>query len=427
MNRRIYYPSRCSGKHLPIRAVGKHSQALLRGRLVRWDGSKGELRDQTGAIQFSYDGDEPLCVGDIVELTGRTAGNRDFHVLTVCCLAPCTREFSGGDWFRFHGGKQSLIRRLEMRSRILSSLRHFFFQRDYIEVETPHLLKHAGSEVHIEQFETTYYSSQGTIPLYLATSPELYLKRLLGVGLERFYQLGRCFRNGERSAHHNPEFTMMEWYQAYASYEDIMDETEALVAHVWTEVIGPQSPLWQTVVEERPWRRISVQDAFEQWVGIDIGKHSERDGLYKALQAVGFSSADAKDTWEDLFNKVLIEKIEPNLSLGGPSFLYDYPNQLGAMSKTKEGDGRWTERVELYLSGIELANGYTELNDPVEQGKRFVQARTLQGDAPIDEDFLRSMERAMPPAGGMALGVDRLVMLAAEANSIDEVLPFPFA
>ena len=145
------------------------------------------------------------------------------------------------------------------------------------------MLKHTGSEVHIEQFETTYHSSQGTIPLYLATSPELYLKRLLGVGLERFYQLGRCFRNGECSAQHNPEFTMIEWYQAYASYEDIMDETEALVAHVWSEVVGTQSPLWQTVVEERPWHRISVQDAFEQWVGVDIGKHGEREGLYKAF------------------------------------------------------------------------------------------------------------------------------------------------
>ena len=427
MNKRTYYPSRCSGQHLPIAAVGSHTQALLRGRLVCWDGAKGELQDQTGSIKISYDGDETLCVGDIVELTGKKAGEGYFHVLKVRCLTPCTRDYNGGDWLRFHGGKQSLIRRLEIRSQILCSLRKFFSQRDFIEVETPHLLKYAGCEVHIEQFETIYRSSEKTIPLYLATSPELYLKRLLGVGLERFYQLGRCFRNGERSAQHNPEFTMIEWYQAFASYEDIMDETEALVAHVWSEVVGTQSPLWRTVVEERPWRRISVQEAFERWVGVDIGNLRERKGLYKALREVGFSSADDKDTWDDLFNKVLIEKIEPNLALGGPSFLYDYPNQLGAMSKQKEGDGRWVERVELYLSGIELANGYTELNDPVEQRKRFIQARRSQRDAPIDEDFVSSMERAIPPAGGMALGVDRLVMLATGVASIDEVLPFPLA
>ncbi len=425
MNRRTYYPSRCSGNHIPIVAVGDHSQGLLRGRLVRWDGAKGVLQDQTGSIKLRYDGDETLFVGDIVELTGKKAEEGYFHVLKLRCLTPCIRDYNGGDWLRFNGGKQPLIRRLEIRSQILYSLRQYFSQRDFIEVETPYLLKYASCEVYIEQFETIYRSSEGTIPLYLATSPELYLKRLLGVGLERFYQLGRCFRNGERSAQHNPEFTMLEWYQAYASYEDIMDETEALVAHVWSEVVGAQSPFWRTVVEERPWRRISVQDAFEQWVGVDIGTLLERKGLYEALRAVGFSSAEEKDTWDDLFNKVLIEKIEPHLALGGPSFLYDYPHQLGAMSKQKEGDGRWAERVELYLSGIELANGYTELNDPVEQRKRFIQARNLQRDAPIDEDFISSMERAIPPAGGMALGIDRLVMLATEANSIDEVLPFP--
>ena len=427
MNRRIYYPSRCSGEHLPIAAVGSHTQALLRGRLVRWDGAKGkgELKDQTGAIKLSYDGDETFCIGDILELSGKKAEEGYFQVLEVRCLTPCTRDYNGEDWLRFHGEKQSLLRRLEIRSRILYTLRQFFSQRGFIEVETPHLLKHASCEVHIEQFETIYRTPEGAVPLYLATSPELNLKRLLGVGLERIYQLGRCFRNGERSAQHNPEFTMMEWYQAYASYEDIMNETEELVAHVWSEVVGTQSPLWRTVVEERPWRRLSVQDAFEQCVGVDIGKHCDKKGLYKALQRVGFSSADETDTWEDLFNKVLIEKIEPHLALGGPSFLYDYPNQLGAMSRQKESDGRWMERVELYLSGIELANGYTELNDPVEQRKRFIQARSLQWDAPIDEDFIESMERAIPPAGGMALGVDRLVMLATEANSIDEVLPFP--
>jgi len=427
LDRRLNYPSRCQGIHIPVSAVATHDQVVLRGRLVEWDGRRGELGDQTGRIRLNYDGDAAICTGDIVEVSGISDADGEIRVSEARCLAPCLRDHVGGDWLRFHEGEKSLIERLNVRSRILSCIRHFFSDRDYIEVETPHLLNYAGCEEHIEEFETTYRSLKGSASLYLATSPELYMKRLLGVGLERFYQLGRCFRNGERSSQHNPEFTMVEWYQAYASYEEIMEETEELVASIWSKVVGRESPLWKLVVEERPWRRISVREAFEQWVGVDIGEHNEREDLYTALQTVGFTSAVYSDTWDDLFNKALLEKVEPQLALLGPVFLYDYPIQLGAMAKGKEGDGRWAERAELYLAGTELANGYTELNDPVEQRGRFNHARSIQGGRPLDEQFLKSMERAIPPAGGMALGVDRLVMLATEAGSIDDVLTFPMS
>lgn len=420
-----YYPGRCQDDHVPVATSVRGSHLILRGRLVEWDGTSGVIQDMTGKAQFQCDPNECVFIGDIVEIRGEMVDVGVIHVSKIRCLAPGARDYKQGDWPRFNRDQQALIRRLEMRSRILTCIRTFFDNLDFIEVETPHLLDYSGCEVHIEQFETSYRSDEREGTLYLAPSPELYMKRLLGVGLERLYQLGRCFRNGERSPLHNPEFTMVEWYRAFASYEEIMADTEALVAYVWSEVAGRHSPLWQSVVEARPWPRISVHQAFEEWVGIDIRQYTESKTFYDALRAAGFASASPSDTWDDLFNKVLIEKIEPNLATAGAIFLYDYPTRLGAMAKQKEADGRWAERAELYLGGVELANGYTELNDPTEQRKRFMQARALQGDGPIDEEFLRAMECAIPPAGGMALGVDRLAMLATGAGSIDDVLPFP--
>ncbi len=416
------YPSRCPGTHKAIAVLERGQSVRIRGRLLEKEGPRGVVQDETGSLECLMLEDIQLDIGDIVELEGDFTDGGLLRVRAAICLTPSVRSYRTGDWTRFHRQDHDVIQNLVARSHILTQIRSFFLERDYIEVETPHLVKYRGCEVHIEQFDTQYIEGKQQQGLYLAPSPELAMKRLLGVGMERIYQLGRCYRNGERSRLHNPEFTMVEWYRAYASYEQMMEETEALVR----SVIGCCSTSFQKgIAQDQAWPRIRVRDAFLQWVGVDLEECWERDVLFRQLREAGFGSAQPDDTWEDLFNKALLEKIEPQLKKMEAVFLCDYPAALGAMAKRREGDASWAERVELYVDGVELANGYTELNDPVEQRARFLEARSGCLNEPLDEEFLCAMECGMPPAGGMALGVDRLVMLATGAQRIDDVLPFP--
>ena len=427
------FPARCHPSSHTC-AAWRHEPGLicLHGRLVALEGLHGQIQDQSGQADFHLAQAGEGQVGDIVEVRGRT-GARAVEHSTMRRLAPAGRDPSrGGDWPRFQAEGGQLRGRLALRSNILQAIRQFFLQRDFVEVETPILVSAPGQEAHLQLFETSY-GDRSAPPLYLRTSPEHHMKRLLVAGCERIFQLGRCFRNGERSPLHNPEFTMVEWYRAYASYREIMTDTQDLCAHVGRQVLGRTQIQYngQHFDLARPWIRLTVQEAMERYAGVDVSRCPTAELMRGEARQAGCESIVPDDSWDDVFFKLLIERVEPALAGEGAVFLQDYPARQAALAKRKADQPRVAERVEGYLAGLELANGFTELNDPQEQRQRFLaeqRVRLAAGHAasPLDEAFLDALERGMPPAGGMALGVDRLVMVMAGATHIDEVLAFPF-
>ena len=289
---------------------------------------------------------------------------------------------------------------LILRSRLLQALRGFFAARDFTEVETPVRLRAPALELHID--------AEPAGAGWLRTSPELHMKRLLARGLPRIYQLGPCFRRGERGALHHPEYTMLEWYRAHADGGDILRDARELLAHAALETLGAAAISFrgQRVDLAAPWAVLTVSEAFRRFAGWD--------------------PADAYD--EDRFNLDLVEKVEPNLPRDVPVALVEYPAAAAALARRKPSDPRVAERWELYVAGLELANAYTELTDAAEQRARFAacaeaRRRLGKGVYPLDEEFLAELPR-MPPAGGIALGVDRLAMLLADAPDIGGVMAF---
>ena len=323
--------------------------------------------------------------------------------------------------------------KLAARGRILAAVRGFFAERGFVEVDTPALQASPGLEPHLEAFETSLRDPRdgSRRARYLHTSPEYAMKKLLVAGMPRIWQLAHAFRDGEKSATHHPEFAMLEWYRAGAGYRDLMAECEALVAHC-QEAAGAAALEWRgaTADARREWRRLSVAEAFERCCGIDLlATLDDAEGLAAAARRSG-ATPHPGDDWEALFFRIFLDKIEPTLGHGAPAILYDYPLSMAALSRRSEADPRLAERFEVYACGLELANAFGELTDPVEQRARFLADRerrqALYGKAyPIDEDFLAALEWGLPASAGIALGFDRLVMLLTGAADIEEVLWAP--
>jgi len=328
---------------------------------------------------------------------------------------------------------------LELRGRIAVATRAFFAARDFVEVETPALQVSPGLEPHLMAFETRLEEpGEPGQARYLHTSPEFAMKKLLVAGVPRLFQLARVFRNGERGATHHPEFTLLEWYRAHATYRDLMEDCETLLPEALAAAGGSMFR-WQgrSADPEREWQRISVADAFERWCGIDLlatapdPEHPSLDRLAAAARPLGIAPHGGDD-WEDLFFRIFLARIEPELGLGAPTILYDYPISMAALARPKPEDPRLAERFEVYVCGLELANAFGELTDADLQRRRFQQdqarKRTRYGFAyPIDEDFLAALAQGMPTSAGIALGFDRLVMLATGAEHIEDVLWAPVA
>lgn len=322
---------------------------------------------------------------------------------------------------------------LETRSRVLGATRAVFAARGFVEVETPALQRSPGLEPHLKAFATLLEApGEAPRPLYLHTSPEYAMKKLLVAGMPRIYQLAHCFRNGERGATHSPEFSMLEWYRAGASYLDLVADCEALL-----RAAGAPLLTWRGRVcdPHAAWQRLSVAEAFARFCGIDVlatapdPEAPRLDLLAEAARVLGIAPHQG-DEWEDLFFRIFLAEIEPKLGIGAPTVLYDYPIAMAALARGKPGDARLCERFELYVCGLELANAFGELTDAEEQRRRFAadqaKKRALYGETyPLDEDFLAALSRGLPESAGIALGFDRLVMLAAGANHIDEVLWAP--
>ncbi|QIB35909.1 EF-P lysine aminoacylase EpmA [Ancylobacter pratisalsi] len=326
---------------------------------------------------------------------------------------------------------------LMARQRVIGAIRAFFAARDFVEVETPLLQISPGNETHLKAFATTLEAPDGTqAKRYLHTSPEFTAKKLLAAGETRLFTLARVFRNGERTALHHPEFTMLEWYRTDERYHSLMEDCAALLGAVANATgtslftYGGMSCDPQLSPE-----LLTVADAFTRHAGIDLMASvdkagNERDMLWQAAAASGIRVAP-DDSWADVFTRVMVERVEPHLGQGRATILYEYPISEAALARPKPGDGRVAERFELYACGVELANAFGELTDPHEQRRRFVQwmdeKERLYGERyPIDEDFLAALA-VMPEASGIALGLDRLVMLAAGARRIEDVLWAPVA
>ena len=420
-----YYPSRVLWRHRPTASAATAvGEVAVRGRLLHFVEGQGRIADESGGIDFVVKAwIERIKAGDIVELHGIVVQGV-IEVTQARLLARSNTEWFQGDWARFHAN--GLWANMRVRAAVLDAVRDFFQDANFLAVDTPTLVRASAQEEHIQLFATEYQGDKEQEQLYLASSPELYMKRLLGIGFERIYQISRSYRNGETGPQHNPEFTLIEWYRAYASYEEIMTDVENLVAHVAESVLGQSSVVGAgyEIGLQPPWERIRVREAFARWASVDLDACTDAESLFHRVRALGYDSAKRGDSWEDLFHKILLEKVEPELAKLGAVHLFDYPRQLAALAKLKEGDPAIAERTEAYLGGVELSNGYTELNDPVQQRERFEQD-AQPGGAPADEAFLAAMERGIPPAGGVALGLDRLVMVVAGASCLDEVIAFP--
>jgi lysyl-tRNA synthetase class 2 len=335
---------------------------------------------------------------------------------------------------------ESLVRRrphLDARHRVLRGIREYFEGEGFVEVDTPALQVSPGLEPHLQAFSTTLDEpGEGMRPRYLHTSPEFAMKKLLVAGVPLLFQLTHCYRNADRSATHHPEFTMLEWYRADADYRRLMEDCTALLRAALTAA-GNANFTWRGAIcdPNAAWDHVTVADAFARHCGIDV-LATAPDPQSPSLALLADAAAPlgiaphAGDEWEDLFFRIFLDRIEPRLGIGAPTILYDYPISMAALSRAKLGDPQVAERFELYVCGLELANGFGELIDAEEQRRRFLEdqakKQSLYGTIyPIDDGFLAALAFGMPECAGIALGVDRLVMLASGAERIDDVLWAP--
>jgi len=314
------------------------------------------------------------------------------------------------------------------RGRIVAGVRKWFEERNFLEVDCGALQVSPGNETHLHAFETDLIQPDASVERrYLHTSPEFACKKLLAAGETRIFNLGHVFRNRERTRTHAPEFTMLEWYRAREAYEVIIADCIELVKLAATAA-GTSQFHWRGRVADpaAPAERLTVATAFQKYAGVDLlatlrGNTSDREALARQCR-VQFAR---DDTWSDIFSRILVTKVEPNLGIGAITVLYEYPSVEAALARVCSHDARISERFELYACGVELANGFGELTDPLEQRRRFTAEMDLKeklyGERyPIDEDLLEAL-KLMPPASGVALGLDRLIMLATGATRIDQV------
>ena len=318
---------------------------------------------------------------------------------------------------------------LQARAQILGALRAWFADQGFVEVETPILQVAPGAEVHLAGFATEWKTPDGVGRIrWLHSSPEFAMKKLLAGGVPRLFQFARVFRNSEGSALHHPEFTMLEWYRAGAGYQTIMEDCAAVLS-----LTGASELRWQdrTCDPRATPERLTVAEAFERHAGVDLlATIGERGGDASTLSRLSGIAKHDGDSWDDVFFRIMFERIEPHLGVGRPTILCEYPIGMAALARAKPGDPRVAERFELYACGVELANAFGELTDPEIQRTRLKadmdEKERLYGVRwPVDEDFLAALDHGLPDCAGIALGFDRLVMLATGAEHIEDVLWLP--
>ena len=435
-----------------------HRQVCMAGRMmskrVMGKASFADLRDTTGDIQMYVKRDDvgadvyqefkKFDIGDIVGVRGyvfRTKmGEISVHVTEVVLLSksllPLPEKFHGlkDQETRYRQRYVDLIvnpevrRAFEVRSRFIRYMRRYLDERDYMEVETPVLNTIAGGAA-ARPFITHHNTLD--IDMYMRIATELPLKRLIIGGIDRVYEIGRIFRNEGMDPKHNPEFTTVELYQAYADFHTMMDIAEGILSGAAKEILGTYQVEWQgEQVDLTPgWRRLTMVDAVREYAGVDFAAITDDAEAVAAAKAIGVELADAAEkTWGNALYACFDQKVEEKLVQ--PTFITMYPVEVSPLTKRSPEDPRLTERFELFICHSELANAYSELNDPIDQRQRFekqVEQRE-RGDEEtemMDEDFLTAMEYGMPPTGGMGMGIDRCVMLLTGSTSIRDVILFP--
>ncbi len=429
----------------------------LAGRLmslrVMGRASFAHIQDGSGQIQIFFKQDlvgkdgheffkENFDLGDFIGVTGRLFRTRtgevtievhDYRLLSKS-LHPLPEKWHGVKDTEIRYRQRYLdlltneeVRRVfRLRARIVTAMREYLNERGFIEVETPALQPlYGGAAAH--PF-TTYYNALDQ-DFYLRISDELYLKRLIVGGLDKVYEICKDFRNEGLSTKHNPEFTMMECYWAYADYNDMMRLTENMVAFIAQQALGAEEVEYggHKLDLTPPWERVSMRDAIERASGIDIEEHRTLEALQAAL-AEHQLTVDPQPTWAKLVDEIFGKFVEPDLIQ--PTFITDYPVELSPLAKRKPDAPHLVERFEPFAGGMEFGNAFTELNDPLDQRARFEAMREqfAAGDEeahPLDEDYLTAMMYGMPPTGGLGIGVDRVVMLLTDQSSIREVILFP--
>jgi len=410
------------------------------------------LKDASGRIQLygnidilgekTYGEFQHLDIGDVIGVTGpvfRTRrGELSVEVRSFTLLAkslhPLPEKWHGltDVEIRYRQRYLDLIvnddvhRAFYIRGKVLSSLRRFMDDRGFLEVETPILQTIPGGAT-ARSFETHHNALD--IDLYMRIALELHLKRLIVGGFDKVYEVGRIFRNEGISTKHNPEFTMMESQQAYADYNDVMDMMETLVAHIAEEVLGTLKVPWkgEEVDLTPPWRRVTLRELIREHSGVDFVDYPERDAFLAKVQELGVE-VDPASSWGKLVDELLTNFVEPKLIQ--PTFIVDYPLELSPLARPKDEDPTLVERFEGFIGGMEIANCFSELTDPLDQRRRFEEqaAQREAGDEEagyVDEDFLTALEYGMPPSGGSGLGIDRLCMILIDSPSIRDAILFP--
>lgn len=451
---------------------GDHDAAVLCGRVAFVeDGARFLLDDGSAALWCRpVAGSPALAAGDFVAVTAAVegvdgcaarSGGPELSAASVQLLAHPQGQIAGrpsefpapsGDWFRLQRDGRRRLRNIERRSQILARIRSFFSHREFTEIEAPLVVPSPGLELHLAAFAVEPSRR------YLITSPEYQLKRLLAGGMRRIYSLGKVFRHGELGPHHNPEFTMLEWYRAYAGWSSVATDVVELCAELAVAIHG--SPRLRYHGQELdltpPWPTLSVAEAVHRHTGLRIRGDETAAELRNKVLAAGYPDPPklalkdgtdrARDegdndndeggwSWDDVFFSVFLDHVEPALAAAAPGqpvrpvVLADWPAPLCALARRKPGSPEVVERFEAYVAGLELCNGFGELCDVAEQRQRLLhdvaeRARRGLPVYPLDERFLAALAEGMPPSGGVALGVDRLLMLLLDAAHIREVLPF---
>lgn len=330
----------------------------------------------------------------------------------------------------------SAIKPFKIREIVIDTIRSHFKSEGFLEVETPLLCENPGTEPYLEVFKTTLKAQNyQDRPGFLVTSPELFMKKLLAAGVGSCFQICKSFRNEEGiSAFHNHEFTILEWYRVNADYTHVMNDCENVLLSILRAVTGTAEATVLTYQGKEydlslGWERISVAEAFEKFAGIDVDTLLSTEKLLKVGAEKGYAVLESTG-WEEIYNQIFLNEIEPKLGVTKPTIIYDYPASQAALSKRKDADPRFAERFEFYLAGLELGNAFSELTDHDEQRARMQEDLELRKKLGkyaynLDEDFFTALKMGLPPTGGIAVGVDRLVMLFADVPTVRDTLFFP--
>jgi len=431
-------------------------EVSLAGRIMSKRGmgkaSFCDIQDRDGRIQLyvrineigeeAYEDFKKFDIGDIIGVKGEVfkthKGEVSIKATEIIMLAksllPLPEKWHGlkDVDLRYRQRYLDLIVNPEVRktfitrSKIIKAIRKYLDDRDFLEVDTP-LLNTIPGGAAARPFITHHNTLD--IDLFLRIAPELYLKRLIVGGLERVYEMGRMFRNEGMSVKHNPEFTMMEVYQAYTDYKGMMELAENMISYVAREVLGTTKVVYQgqEIDLTPPWKRLTMTEAVNMYAGVDFDKITSDEEARKVAKEKNVH-IDENMTKGEVLNAMFEEFVEEHLVQ--PTFIYDYPVEVSPLTKRKPDKPELTERFEIFITGREMGNAYSELNDPIDQRDRFIEQmkKREKGDEEanmMDEDFLNALEYGMPPTGGLGIGIDRLIMLLTDSYSIRDVLLFP--